>query len=101
MDWTNGRRLTEPYGWNSDVTASAGRRQRFLSQNLFVDGLTISSDPARGIVTLTANIAISKVSGAVCPEGFEIVEARMDGRKQVLGSVNLDYCRGMSTQQST
>ncbi|VUZ55036.1 unnamed protein product [Hymenolepis diminuta] len=96
VDWTNGRRLTEPYGWNSDVTASAGRRQRFLSQNLFVDGLTISSDPARGIITLTANTAISKVSGAVCPEGFEIVEARMDGRKQVLGSVNLDYCRDVN-----
>ncbi|VDN96769.1 unnamed protein product [Rodentolepis nana] len=96
VDWTNGRRLTEPYGWNSDLTISAGHRQRFLSQMLFVDGLTVSSDPARGIITLTANTAISKVSGAVCPEGFEIVEARMDGRKQVLGSVNLDYCRDVN-----
>ena len=36
-----------------------------------------------------------KVSGAVCPEGFEIVEARIDGRRQLLGASNLDYCRGM------
>lgn len=101
IDWTSGRRLTEPYGWNSEVTASAGRRQRFLSQNLFVDGLTVSSDPARGIISLIANTAIAKISGAICPEGFEIVEAHMDGRKQILGSVNLDYCRGTLLRTST
>lgn len=94
VDWTSGRRLIEPYGWNSDLTTSTGRRQRFLSQNLFVDRLFVFSDPARGVISLTADTAISKVSGAVCPEGFEIVLARIDGRRQLLGAANLDYCRG-------
>ncbi|KAL5963271.1 Hemicentin-1 [Taenia solium] len=96
VDWTSGRRLIEPYGWNSDLTTSAGRRQRFLSQNLFVDRLFVFSDPAKGVISLTADTTISKVSGAVCPEGFEIVLARMDGRRQLLGAANLDYCRDVN-----
>ncbi|EUB62928.1 Hemicentin-1 [Echinococcus granulosus] len=96
VDWTSGRRLIEPYGWNSEVTTSSGRRQRFLSQNLIVDRLFVVSDPARGVISLSADTAISKVSGAVCPEGFEIVEARMDGKRQLLGAANLDYCRDVN-----
>ncbi|KAL5107767.1 Hemicentin-1 [Taenia crassiceps] len=96
VDWASGRRLIEPYGWNSDLTTSAGRRQRFLSQNLFVDRLFVFSDPARGVISLSADTSISKVSGAVCPEGFEIVLARMDGRRQLLNAANLDYCRDVN-----
>lgn len=95
VDWISGRRLTEPYGWNSEVTTSAGRRQRFLSQHLLISHPSTSGDPARGIISLSADVAMLKVSGAVCPEGFEIVEARIDGRRQLLGASNLDYCRGM------
>ncbi|VDD77451.1 unnamed protein product [Mesocestoides corti] len=96
VDWASGRRLLEPYAWNSEVATSAGRRQQFLSQNLFVDQLTVSSDPARGVIFVSADTAIAKVSGAVCPEGFEIVEARMDGRRQLLGGATLDYCRDVN-----
>lgn len=75
----------------------AGRRQRYLSQNLFVDQLRLTPDAndRYSSFSLSAEVAINKdADHSACPKGFEIIEAQLEGRSQLIGGASVDYCRG-------
>ncbi|KAH9592566.1 hypothetical protein MS3_00004447 [Schistosoma haematobium] len=83
----------EPYSWISTIQIGPERRQTYLTQELYINGIENKVNSQTGQVEFYAESIIKKPIGPdVCPSGFELNQARITGTSIRLQR-RRDYCK--------